>query len=90
MGALQRTSRNAPPPTARVGRGGLRSALETRTGPLAAGAIVLLGVLLASAAAPSPAQAISIPNPVSILGGGLGSLQRDAQPTRGESTRLSA
>ena len=74
MGALQRTSRKAPPPTARVGRRGLRSALETRTGPLAAGAIVLLGVLLASAAAPSPAQAISIPNPVSILGGGLGSL----------------
>ena len=74
MGALQRTSRKATPPTARVGRRGLRIALELRTGLLAAGAIVLLGVLLASAAAPSPAQAISIPNPVSILGGGLGSL----------------
>ncbi len=74
MGALQRTSRSAPPPTARVGRRGLRSALEARTALLTGAAVVLVGVLLASAAAPPPAQAISIPGPISIPGGGLGSL----------------
>ena len=35
---------------------------------------MLVGVLLVSAAVPAQAHALSIPNPISIIGGGIGSL----------------
>jgi hypothetical protein len=52
----------------------LASPLHTRAGALAAVALVLVGVLLLSAAVPAQAQAVSIPNPVKIITGGIGTL----------------
>ena len=74
MQAPPRMSANSRPPVAPHGRRRVPRALHARGGLLAVGAVVLAGILLASATAPSPAQAISIPNPINIVGRGIGSL----------------
>jgi len=48
--------------------------VQTRAGALAAGASVLVAVLLVSAAVPPQAHAVSIPNPLNVITGGIGSL----------------
>ena len=74
MRAVRLKPRSDPMPSAGGGRRELPSALHTWAGPLAAGALVLVGVLLLSAAVPVQAQAVSIPNPVKIITGGIGTL----------------
>lgn len=74
MRAVHRTSGTDPGPSAEPGQRGVARALQARGGPLAAGALVLVGVLLVSAAVPAQARALSIPNPINIISGGIGSL----------------
>src|ERR1700745_2687423 len=74
MPALQRTSRSHLASSAGVRQRGLGSALHSRAGALVAGALLLVGVLLVAAAVPPQAQAVSIPNPVNVITGGIGSL----------------
>ena len=70
-----------PRAAARAGGGRLRVAILDHGPLLAVGAVVLVMVVLVSALAPSGAQAkgilgtgISIPNPLTLIGNGVGSL----------------
>jgi hypothetical protein len=74
MRAVHRTSGTDPGPSAGPGQRRVARVRQARGGPLAAGALVLVGVLLVSAAVPAQAHALSIPNPINIISGGIGSL----------------